>query len=606
MNNAAAIKNNDDYDLQNLPVWDLSDFYKGLDDDDAINRDFKQIEQNAESFNKTYYNKVANLSGDELAKAIAEYEAINELGGKIASFAYLKYAENMECEIAGAFLAKTQDKLRFVEQNLIFFTLEINKIDDSSLNNAIKDSDTLKKYQPWIDDIREQKPYELSEEQEKLLVDMSAPSGDGWVRLFDESIASFRFDFDGKNNITGTELSNYFSDPDAEIRKSAAQLFGNRLGENIKLFTRITNNLAKAKEIEDRWRGYQNPMQSRHIANLVEDEVVDALEQAVADNFANISHRYYALKAKWLGKDKLHYSDRNAPLPEAKQDKTSWNDAVDLVLSSYHKFSPELAGYGKKFFDNDWIHAKPQAGKDSGAFAHPTVPSVHPYLLVNYQGKNQDIMTLAHELGHGVHQLLSAPQGYFLADTPLTLAETASVFGEQLTFRGLLSNAQNDSERKSLLAKKVEDMINTVIRQIAFYRFEKLVHNARKERELSSDELCDFWLSVQEESLGDAVDVSAEEYRYYWSYIPHFIHSPFYVYAYSFGDCLVNALYSVYQSGEVDNFEQKYLQMLAAGGSLRHKELLAPFGLDATIPSFWQKGLSVISGMIDELEKIDD
>jgi oligoendopeptidase F len=370
------------------------------------------------------------------------------------------------------------------------------------------------------------------------------------------------------------------------------------------LFTLITNTLAKDKEIIDKWRRYPRPGSARNRANMVEDEVVEALVSAVRASFPRLSHRYYAMKAKWLGLEKLQHWDRNAPLPDQDDSLIPWPKAVSQVLDAYGAFSPRLAEIGREFFDKPWIDAALRPGKASGAFAHPTVPSAHPYLLVNYHGKARDVMTLAHELGHGVHQVLAAEQGYLMSSTPLTLAETASVFGEMMTFRAVLDAEADPRKRRGLLAAKVEDMLNTVVRQIAFYRFETLLHDERAKGELSSERIGELWMQVQTESLGPAFDFSPE-YNVYWSYIPHFIHTPFYVYAYAFGDCLVNALYGVYRDGGVKNFEAKYIEMLRAGGTLRHKELLAPFGLNAADPAFWTRGLDVIAGFIDEIERAD-
>ncbi len=421
-----------------------------------------------------------------------------------------------------------------------------------------------------------------------------------WNRLFDETMAGLEFTVDRKR-LTSAEVFNLMSDPDGAVRKKAAKSIGKVLGRNVRLCALITNTLAKDKEIEDRWRGLPEPASSRHLANQVEPEVVSALVAAVKHAYPRLPHRYYALKARWMGVAQLDYWDRNAPLPDEDDTTIPWQGARDRVLAAYGAFSPELARIGQQFFDHPWIHAPVLAGKDSGAFAHPTVPSIHPYLLVNYQGKVRDIMTLAHELGHGVHQVLASEQGLFLSDTPLTLAETASVFGEMLTFKKLIADESDPSRRRVMIAAKVEDMINTVVRQVAFYEFERRVHDARRDGELTPDQLGDIWMGIQKESLGPVFRYD-KGYRNFWSYIPHFIHAPFYVYAYAFGDCLVNSLYGVYEDGS-PGFEAKYLEMLRAGGTLRHKELLAPFGLDASDPEFWSRGLNVISGLIDQLEE---
>jgi len=421
-------------------------------------------------------------------------------------------------------------------------------------------------------------------------------------RLFDETMTDLRFDVDGEALPLEPTL-NMLQEPDAETRRKAAAALSATFKENLRVFTLITNTLAKDKEISDRWRKFEDIADSRHLANRVEREVVDALAAAVREAYPRLSHRYYKMKANWLGMEQMNYWDRNAPLPDTSNAIIPWGDAKDMVLSAYGAFAPEMADIARRFFDEEWIDAPARPGKAPGAFAHPTVPSAHPYVLVNYLGKPRDVMTLAHELGHGVHQVLAGEQGALMCATPLTLAETASVFGEMLTFRKLLEATTDPRERKAMLARKVEDMINTVVRQIAFYEFERKVHTARKEGELTAEQIGELWLSVQEESLGPAIRIS-EGYETWWTYIPHFIHSPFYVYAYAFGDCLVNSLYAVYQNAD-EGFQAKYFELLKAGGTKHHSELLKPFGLDATDPSFWSKGLSMIEGLIDELEALD-
>jgi oligoendopeptidase F len=397
---------------------------------------------------------------------------------------------------------------------------------------------------------------------------------------------------------------NKLQDPDGAVRKEAALALGDTLRANLRIFTLITNTLAKDKEISDRWRGFKDVADARHLSNRVEPEVVAAMVEAVRAAYPRLSHRYYRLKAKWFGVEALPYWDRNAPLPKVEQRTIPWAQARDTVLEAYNAFSPDMAGIARKFFDGGWIDAPTRPGKAPGAFAHPTVPSAHPYVLVNYQGKPRDVMTLAHELGHGVHQVLAAPNGALMAPTPLTLAETASVFGEMLTFRRLLSQTTDPTQRRAMLAAKVEDMINTVVRQIAFYSFERKVHLARAGGELTAEQINELWMSVQSESLGPAITLD-KGYEPFWAYIPHFIHSPFYVYAYAFGDCLVNSLYGVYARAE-SGFVERYFALLSAGGSKPYGELLKPFGLDASDPGFWQIGLGMIEGMIAELEAMED
>ncbi|AXO14062.1 M3 family oligoendopeptidase [Thalassospira indica] len=585
---------------KNLPTWDLTDLYNDLKDPN-IRRDLDDAKSRSQAFQQSYQGKLNDLSGDELAAAIAEYEAISEICGKIGSFAQLKYAGDSSDAAIGQFYQFVQEEMTGISSLSLFFGLEINRIEDASLDAKYEQSEALRRYRPWLDENRAFRPHQLSDEVEQVLHERRVAGSAAWVRLFDQTMAELRFPIDGED-LTMSDAANMLSSNKVEDRKKAAKSIGDVLGKNIKLLAHITNTLAKDKEIDDRLRNFATPVSSRNLSNQVEDEVVDALNTAVKDSHADLSHRYYRLKAKWFGVDQLDYWDRNAPLPDDDDRQIDWDTARSTVLKAYGEFSPELAEVGQKFFDNPWIDVPPRAGKSSGAFAHPTVPSAHPYLLLNYHGKTRDVMTLAHELGHGVHQVLAGEQGYFLSDTPLTLAETASVFGEMLTFQSMLRAETDPKMKRIMLAGKVEDMLNTVVRQIAFFEFEKRVHDKRREGELTVDEICDIWLAVQHESLGDAIRYE-DEYKYYWSYIPHFIHSPFYVYAYAFGDCLVNSLYDVYQGAE-DGFQQKYLDMLKAGGTKRHKELLAPFGLDASDPAFWQRGLNMIKRMIDELEEL--
>ena len=590
----------DTVNLGKLPEWDLKDLYPGRDSAE-LSRDLATTATDAAVFQSSYQGKLAGMPGAALGQAIAEYEKLQDTLGRIMSYASLVYAGDMSDPEIGRFFQMMQERVTDISSTLLFFTLEINKIADDVLVQQLEAS-ALAFYAPWLRDIRAFKPHQLSDEVEKLLHEKYVAGRAAWNRLFDQTMAELRFPVEGKD-LTSDEALHLLSEPDPELRKAAAKSLGAVLGYNAKLFALITNTLAKDKEIEDRWRGFTRPISSRNLANFVEDEVVDALIGAVRAAFPRLAHRYYRLKAKWFGVTTLNYWDRNAPLPEAENRAIPWDEARDTVLNAYGAFSPELASVGKRFFDQSWIDAKVRPGKAPGAFAHPTVPSAHPYLLLNYQGKTRDVMTLAHELGHGVHQVLAGGQGTLMADTPLTLAETASVFGEMLTFRALLKAERDPAARKSMLAGKVEDMLNTVVRQIAFVEFERRVHDERRTGELTPDRIGQIWLDIQNESLGPAITFE-DEYRHYWTYIPHFIHTPFYVYAYAFGDCLVNSLYAVYQDAE-QGFAEKYIDLLRAGGTRRHKELLAPFGLDASDPKFWDKGLSVVSGFIDELERME-
>ena len=593
MRRAAAAK----ADAGALPGWDLSDLYPGPRSDE-VRRDLEQTAAAAEALHEEFAGRVGDLDGETLADLIARYEAIKETLERLTSYAYLVYCTAMDDAETAQFFQTVREETTATESRLLFLTLELNRIEDDALADKLK-APALARYAPWVRDVRAFRPFQLSDEVERLLLEKQVAGRAAWMRLFDETMAALRFPVRGEA-LGSAEALNLLSDKDRDVRREAAQALGTVLGENVRTFALITNTLAKDKEIEDQWRGFERPISARNLGNRVEDEVVDALIAAVEAAAPRLAHRYYALKARWMGVDRLDYWDRNAPLPEDDDRTVGWDEAISTVLAAYRAFSPELAGIGRRFFDNDWIDVPVRNGKSPGAFAHPTVPGAHPYLLLNYQGKARDVMILAHELGHGVHQVLAGGQGLLLAETPLTLAETASVFGEQLTFRALLDGESEPERRRVMLAGKVEDMLNTVVRQVAFCAFERRVHEERRAGELTPDRLSEHWLAVQSESLGPALRFH-DEYRFYWAYIPHFIHAPFYVYAYAFGECLVNALYAVYRA-EPAGFEQKYLDMLRAGGSLRHRELLAPFGLDASEPAFWSRGLDVIAGFVDELE----
>ena len=586
-----------------LPQWNLDDLFPGMESPD-FKKAFEAAVPEAEAFEAKYKGKLVALlkNGDDLATAIKDFETIEARLGRIVSYAGLLYAGNSADPVRAKFYGDVQERLTLASRHLLFFSLELNKLDEAELNAAISGSERLSYFRPWLDDLRLDKPYELDEQLERLFLEKSSTGRSAFNRLFDETMSSLRFEVNGEDMAIEPTL-NLLQDHDPSRRKAAAEALAKTFGENVRLFTLITNTLAKDKQIGDEWRGFNDVADSRHLANRVEGPVVDAMVSAVQDAFPRISHRYYAMKAKWLGIDRLNHWDRNAPLPTADHRVIDWADARETVLDAYAGFDPKMAEIARDFFDNGWIDAPVRPGKSPGAFAHPTVPDVHPYVLLNYQGKPRDVMTLAHELGHGVHQVLAAKQGALMASTPLTLAETASVFGEMLTFRSLLEQTRTADERKTMLAAKVEDMINTVVRQITFYLFERRIHEERRNGELTSDQIGEIWLSVQEMSLGNAVKIGPG-YETFWTYIPHFIHSPFYVYAYAFGDCLVNSLYAVYQSSP-NGFQEKYFDMLKAGGSKHHSKLLKPFGLDASDPDFWHQGLSVIEAMIDELETIE-
>jgi len=592
--------------LGKLPEWNLADLYKEPDAPE-LKADLASSESAADAMQSRYAGKLAKLldggkGGAEIAQAVREYEALNDVMGRIVSYASLLYAADTSDPKRQKFFGDIQEKITAISSKLLFFPLELNRLDDDALEKAMSRSE-LSHFRPWLEDLRKEKPYQLEDKLEQLFHEKAVTARGAWDRLFSETMTALKFDVDGEKLSLEPTL-NRLLEPDEAKRKAAAEALAKVFKDNVRLFTLITNTLAKDKEISDRWRGFIDVADSRHLANRVEKEVVDALVGAVREAYPRISHRYYAMKAKWLGKKKLAHWDRNAPLPEEPKQVIGWEDARNTVLTAYGDFSPRMADIAGQFFVKGWIDAPVREGKSPGAFSHPTVPSAHPYILLNYQGKPRDVMTLAHELGHGVHQVLANKQGPLMAPTPLTLAETASVFGEMLTFRRLLEQAPSPRERKALLAAKVEDMINTVVRQIAFYSFERKVHTERREGELTSERLGEIWLEVQKESLGPAIELKPG-YETFWSYIPHFIHAPFYVYAYAFGDCLVNSLYAIYEKAE-KGFAERYLDMLAAGGTKHHKELLVPFGLDASNANFWLMGLKVIEGLIDELEAMDE
>jgi oligoendopeptidase F len=591
--------------LGEMPEWDLADLYEAMDSP-RLKTDLVRAETEAIAFERRFKGKLAEIAaapdgGLRLGEAVRGFEELEELLGRIVSYAGLLHAGDTSDPARAKFYGDVQEKITAASAHLLFFGLELNRIEDAVLDKAMEDQ-ALGYFRPWIEDVRKEKPYQLEDRVELLFHEKSVTGYGAWNRLFDETITALRFTVDGEEMAIEPVL-NLFQHPDEATRHAASDALVATFRQNLRLFTHITNTLAKDKEIADRWRGFTDVAAARHLSNRVEPEVVDALVAAVREAYPRISHRYYALKARWFGRDHLNHWDRNAPLPDVPTRTIPFAEARATVLGAYGLFAPQMAEIARRFFDKRWIDAPVRPGKAPGAFSHPTVPSAHPYVLLNYQGKVRDVMTLAHELGHGVHQVLAAPQGALMAQTPLTLAETASVFGEMLTFRALLAETTSPRERKAMLAAKVEDMINTVVRQIAFYSFERKLHTERREGELTAEQIGALWMSVQAESLGPAIKLGPG-YETFWTYIPHFIHSPFYVYAYAFGDCLVNSLYAVYEDA-AEGFQDKYFALLKAGGSKHHKELLAPFGLDATDPGFWQRGLGVIERLIDELEALE-
>jgi len=589
-------------DLGQLPEWRLDDLYQGMNSP-RFAADLERARWEAKQFKETYRGKLIELAdqpegGEALAAAVSAYESLQDLTGRVMAYASLIYASDTSDGARAKFHGDAQERVTALAGDLLFFELELNRIDDARLEAAMA-TPALRHYRPWLEDIRKEKPHQLPDDLERLFLEKSVSGAAAWNRLFDDTMAALRFDFEGES-LTLEPLLGKLQDPDERKREAAANALALTLGANSRVFALITSTLAKDKEISDRWRKFADVADSRHLANRVEREVVEALVKAVTDAYPRLSHRYYALKARWFGKERLDHWDRNAPLLDAPRRIIRWETARDIVLDAYREFSPRMADLARRFFDEGWIDAPVRPGKAPGAFSHPTTPSSHPYVLVNYLGKPRDVTTLAHELGHGVHQVLAGVNGALMAPTPLTLAETASVFGEMLTFRSMLAVTTDPAERKSMLAAKVEDMLNTVVRQIAFYKFERLVHLERRNGELTPERIGQLWMNVQAESLGPAIELG-NGYETYWAYIGHFVHSPFYVYAYAFGDCLVNSLYGVYERSR-EGFAERYLAMLSAGGSKSYSELLAPFGLDAKDPAFWSIGLSVIERLIGELD----
>ena len=582
-----------------LPIWNLSEIYKDIKDPN-IGKDIKEISKLSNEFLKKWKGRIKELSATDFVNCIEKYQAINESIYKIGTHSSLIFATNMEDPEISRYNSSISDQITEILSSLIFFTLELSKIDDKTIESWMKEN-SAQKWQPFITILRKRNPYLLDPLVEEILIEKSATGRAAWVRLFDETSAALRFPF-RKDLLSEAEILNLLSDSDPENRKIAGKSLSDILDKNKRIFAMILNVISRDRYIEDNKRGFQRIMSSRNLDNDVEDEVVDALVNTVDKAMPKLTHRYYKWKAKQFGKNKLDWWDRNAPLPQTSENPIKWSDAKNIILDSFSSFHPKISNLAELFFKNNWIDASVRQGKASGAFAHPSVPSLHPYILVNYQGKIRDVMTLAHELGHGVHQILAAKNGLLMAETPLTLAETASVFGEMLVFRKLLDESSVE-QKKQLLAGKIEDMLNTVARQIGFHQFEVKFHEARIKSELTPDEISDIWMETQSHAVGPYVNLN-KDYRVLWGYIPHFVHTPFYVYAYAFGDSLVNALWYAYQKSDKDEFSKKYIDMLSSGGTKSHNDLLKPFNLSAYEDSFWDKGITMITSLMDELEEL--
>ena len=582
-----------------LPLWDLSEIYKDIKDP-MIKNDLKDIRNLSKDFLKKWKGKIKDLNSEEFVDCIDQYQNLNEKIYKIGTHSNLIFATNMEDPEISRYNSSISDEVTEIFSSLIFVTLELSKISDDIINEWVL-NDEAKHWLPYLTILRKRNPYLLDPLVEEILIEKSATGRSAWVRLFDETSAALRFPFKTEM-VSEAEILNYLSDIDPEKRKIAGKSLSQTLEKNKRIFGMILNVISRDRYIEDNKRGFKRIVSSRNLDNDVEDEVVDALVKTVDEAMPQLTHRYYKWKAKQFGKSKIDWWDRNAPLPQTSDRSIEWSEAKSIVLESFASFHPEIARLANLFFENNWIDADVRKGKASGAFAHPSIPSLHPYVLLNYQGKIRDVMTLAHELGHGVHQILAAKNGLLMSETPLTVAETASVFGEMLVFRKLLEES-NHEQKKQLLAGKIEDMLNTVARQIGFHQFEVKFHEARIKSELTPDEIGDIWMATQSHAVGPYVNLT-EDYKVLWGYIPHFVHTPFYVYAYAFGDSLVNALWHAYQNTDKQSFSEKYIAMLSAGGTKSHNDLLKPFNLSAYDKSFWQKGISMISGLMDELESL--
>lgn len=586
-----------------LPTWRLDDLYADREDP-RIAADMAEAERLNGELAKLEGAFVAARDepaklGELIDRAIDLYEQATNAMWAVGAFAGLSASVARDDPAWSKFEANLRARTAQIASLTLFFTLELNQLEDTELEAALAAHPAAQRWRPWLRRVRAGRPHELSADLEKLLLD-KAPAVANWARLSDETLAKLSAKV-GRETLTLSELLNRMSDPDGARRKQAAAALAKALEERTPTLALCLNTLAFEKQVEDRWRKYASPAAGRHLANEVDAEAVDALEAAVVEGYETVSHRYYALKARAMGKTCLDHWDRNAPLDTAAPRTYSWDEARGMVLESFQALAPKFADTAQTFFNQPWIDARPRPGKQSGAYSHSVTAEKHPYVFMNYMGERRDVLTLAHELGHAVHQTLCRPLGTLLADTPLTLAETASIFGEGLVFEKLLAEA-TPAERRGLLAGKIEDGINTVVRQIAFHRFETKFHAARAEGELSSEEIGSLWLEVMAESLGPAIRFD-EGYRHYWAYISHFVHAPFYVYAYAFGDLLVRALMEKRREDPA-GFAPIYEQLLAAGGTKTYVEALAPFGLDPRKKEFWAAGVRQLERLVDEFDAL--
>ncbi len=578
-------------------VWHLEDLYSSPDDP-KIQKDLESCIQEAKTLRQEYSGRLAKLKAKEFLELVKRLEKLSERLGKISAFAFLNFSIKSNDPEAGAFLQKIKEIASQVSKELVFFELEWANIPDDKAQKLLSDP-VLSNYRHYLKSLRRYKPHLLSETEERLLAELSPVGRSSWINLFDKVLAHQRYGPEGR---TQEEVLKDLYMPDRKIREKASQELTEGLQKELLVFTHTFNTVLADKMIEDRLRKYPKWISSMNLSNELKDETVESLIDAVTSRY-DIVERYYTLKKRLLNLEQLYDYDRYAPLPWLPQKTVSWNEAKEIVLRSFERFSKDMARIAALFFEKKWIHAPVLPGKTSGAFAHPVTPSAHPYILVNFTGTLRDVETLAHELGHGIHQVLAAEKGYFNADTPLTLAETASVFGEMLVFQDILNSLKDPKEKLGFTAAKIESIFATVFRQIAMNRFEDAIHNHRREQgELSPDTFSDYWMDTQNQMFRKSV-ILTKNYRIWWSYISHFIHVPGYVYSYAFGELLVLSLFGIYKE-EGPSFPGKYLELLKAGGSEDPYKLLRPFGIDLDDATFWHKGLSLIDKMVQGAEDL--
>lgn len=578
--------------------WDLSDLYNSIDDPE-LQKDKEKVRELAEDFASTYKGNVADLDATQLKQALQDYEELIEIIGKIGSYAHLIWSTNTGNADYGKLLQESRELSSEIHQKLVFFDVEWLKVDEEQARRLIE-SDELSHYRHYLETSRRYKDHVLSEKEEQILSAKKVTGRSAWNRYFDETMGAARFEIDGEE-LTQQEALSKLHEPDRELRKRAHASLTNTFREKSRTLTFVFNTLLADKHTDDKLRGYDSWISSRNLANEIDDETVEILVDSVTGHYSMVQ-RFYELKRELLGYDELFDYDRYAPLLQ-NQKKVGWKEAQNMVLDSYSEFHPEMGRIAGDFFDHNWIDAAIKPGKRGGAYSASTVPSVHPYVFMNFDGKIRDVQTLAHELGHGVHQYLAREQGALQADTPLTTAETASVFGEMLVFQKLMRKLDDPKEKLALLIGKIDDTIATVFRQVSMNRFEDAMHTARREEgELKTEDFSRMWRETQEDLYGDSVTLT-DSYDIWWSYIPHFLHTPGYVYAYAFGELLVLALYEEYTRSE-NGFSDKYIEMLRAGGSDWPENIVGKLGLDITQPDFWNKGLAAVERMVEQATEL--